>query len=645
MMTPRRRQQQSQENARPAVPVGEKHTREATIRDSEISAHAAVLAVHAAHESDEACRAALAAFTAPEGWAHPVALLFVCNNDEDVLQGYAGMEMPSEGETAPPRLRRSLNQALRAVRIPLDLGAEHPLVKAVRARQVRLVPSEEVVLPADLMRALPDPPGQLALVPARGLDGPLGVFVLGMPADRAGLREDERPSVELLAKHFGLAMDRLRTADTQAGRTVAHAAIQVCVKTMLAATSLPDILLLVARTAAQATAASRVMVWTYTERSHELSLAAQYVGHPSDALDAVLPRFHYLAQLCVKQGGALLYPDLREEPEVHLESLPQRLSASIVPITAFGEIVGVMAAIDRQPAPAEGRDVFKQEDEDALGFLAGVCAVTINNARLTDRLRSGETRLREAQRMLVDTERMASLGELSARLMQELRSPLSAIAGFARRLEKGLPEGDPSREDAAIVAREAHRLEELLTQHSELARPTMPKLSPQALNQIIHEAVVLLRDELAGHGIFLEEAYGDQIPDLLLDADRIRRVVLSTLRNAMDSLRDGDTIRIETLREGDRVLLEIARTGEQLPGEILERLFAPFSTPRPSGVGLALAVAQQIVKEHGGEISVRTEDEWGAIFTISFPIRANQERRKTRDRRSGRDRRRGRKKR
>jgi two-component system sensor histidine kinase HydH len=247
--------------------------------------------------------------------------------------------------------------------------------------------------------------------------------------------------------------------------------------------------------------------------------------------------------------------------------------------------------------------------------------------------------------LLVDTERMASLGELSARLMQELRSPLSAIAGFARRLEKGLPEGDPSREDAAIVAREAHRLEELLTQHSELARPTMPKLSPQALNQISHEAVVLLRDELTGHGIFLEEAYGDPIPDLLLDADRIRQVVLSTLRNAMDSLRDGDTIRIETLREGDRVLLEIARTGEQLPGEILERLFAPFSTPRPSGVGLALAVAQQVVKEHGGEISVRTEDEWGAIFTISFPIRANQERRKIRDRRSGRDRRRGRKKR
>jgi len=241
---------------------------------------------------------------------------------------------------------------------------------------------------------------------------------------------------------------------------------------------------------------------------------------------------------------------------------------------------------------------------------------------------------------LVEAERLASLGELSGKLVDELRSPVAAISSFARRVDRRLQRGDPSREDMSIICREAARLEELLSQQAQVSKPGKLRLAMQPVTQIVHEAVALIRGELTGRGVFLEETYADQMPELLLDGDRMKHIVLNILRSSLEAVTDGDTIRIETLREGDRVLLEIAHTGVQVPGEILDQLFVPFATAGPAGAGLGLAIAHQVIKEHGGEISVRTEGEWGAIFTISLPIRANQERRRAQDRRGSRDRRR-----
>jgi signal transduction histidine kinase len=220
-----------------------------------------------------------------------------------------------------------------------------------------------------------------------------------------------------------------------------------------------------------------------------------------------------------------------------------------------------------------------------------------------------------------------------------MRQPLRAIARFAERFEEELPAEDPAKAEAALVVREVQKLEDLLAREAKKVAAGAPRLAVRQLNEIVHESVLLLREELMGRGVFLEETYSDQIPELLLDGERIRHVMVNILQDSLDAVRDGDTIRIETLRDGDRVLLEVANTGQQAPGEILERLFVPFSVARPAGKGLGLAIAQQIIQEHGGEISVRSEGEWRAIFTVSLPVRENQERRGGKDRRGGRDRR------
>lgn len=669
-MTPQRRESCRQEDLHPTPRAGKKCNRGQKGCDSELSLHRAAVALHAATNPEEACRIALSVLVGPSGVDYPLALLFLRDEEEGMLRGYAACRAPAssgsvgeshsvskkaKGPEPPESIRPRESEAsgpdaheapdgdqetVRGLRVPLHPGAEFPLVRALHAKHPVVMETGDQPVLQELLQAYPEPPGGWILVPTRGLQGAVGVLVLGVAKEPGGAGPKDLTAIEILASHMGLMLERLETHAALGRQLPAYAFIQETTRAMLSATSLGDVLTLLARGAAKIVGAGRAMTWTYDEASRELNLAAQSISTASDTLNAVFPRFQYLARLCAQQGGALLYRDLRQEPGVNLESLPKPLSGVVVPLSAFGEILGVLAVIDKAMQEPPQCDHFTQEDEDLLDFLAGLAAVTIKNARLHDRLRDSERSLRETQRMLLETEKIASLGELSARLISEIRKPLSAIAGFGRRIERRLKEGDPSKEDAGMLAREARRIEEVIAQQVGLAEAPAPRLAMQQLTKIIHETVALVREELTGRGVFLEEIYTEQIPDMLLDRERVKRVVLNILRNSLEAVRDGDTVRLETLREGDRVLIEIANTGEQLPGEILERLFVPFDIARPSGTGLGLAMAQQIVKEHGGEISVRSEGEWGTIFTVSFPIRANQERRKVRNRRSGKDRRR-----
>jgi len=624
-------------NPQPALPAGEKHSRADGPEDRELSLQKLALAFHTAGDVEELGQSALRALTDGARLGFPTAMLFELDEDRGELRGRWLGPPPGPVEQHTARL-----EAFRALRIALDVGAEYPLVKALRAKAPVEVPSEDEPVLRDFLNSAPGQPRRVILLPLRGQDRSVGVLALGWAPGDGRTDPGDLSTAEFLAGHLGLALERRLAAASQLQQRRAFEALQSGVGSLLGGTNLGDALLTTAQTATRLARATRSLAWTYDEASRELTLAAQYVAssQAGGALDAVLPRFHEIAQACARQGGSLLYPDLREVPELGLSALPAVLPAVAVPLVAFGEIVGVLAVLERAPNADGQREQFSQADEDSLRVVAGLAALAIKATRLQEAGRDAQRALREAQRALVEAERLASLGELSGKLIEELRSPVGAISSFARRAERRLQRSDPSREDLSIICRESARLEELLAQQAHVTKPGKLRLAMQPLTQSVHEAVALIRGELNGRGVFLEETYADQMPELLLDGDRMKHIVLNILRSSLEAVTDGDTIRVETLREGDRVLLEIAHTGLQVPGEILDQLFVPFATTGPAGAGLGLAIAHQVIKEHGGEISVRTEGEWGAIFTISLPIRANQERRRAQDRRGGRDRRR-----
>jgi signal transduction histidine kinase len=149
----------------------------------------------------------------------------------------------------------------------------------------------------------------------------------------------------------------------------------------------------------------------------------------------------------------------------------------------------------------------------------------------------------------------------------------------------------------------------------------------ESLNVVVQDAFSGAADVLARRRVRLVKKLAPDLPALLLDRERIRRVVENMLESALEAVGVGGRIRVESRRLGAAVLLELAHDGPRAPGELLEQVFVPFASQRPGGPGVGLGVAQQIVREHGGEIRVRSDGEWGTVFSLSLPVRENRDRR------------------
>jgi signal transduction histidine kinase len=638
-MTPRQPDPHDKEKPLPIYNAVSEYSRGSLFGDTDLSAIHINLALHLASDPDEACDLAVSALSDLTGFGCTIAAYFHRHEDQNRLRGrVASLEDGSTGKIAAAR-RASLADDIQDYGLDLGEKSDHPMLKAITTAETTTMLVDQDTDLSDVMPSSIVPMTRLLLIPAVGLKGPVGVLAVSTDTDNDGPDEDRMGRLEGIAKHLGLALERISAEQSMRERLSSYETVKDLSRGIFAASNLPDVFHMTAQKATKAVRGGRAFIWVYEESSGQLSLAAQYVARPSDLLDAVLPRFQVLAETCVQQGGRLLYPDLRQDKEMDLDSLPDPLSAIAVPLYVFGEIVGVLAVVDKYSHFTEENDRFNLEEEGLIDFIGGIAAVAIKNSRLYERLGETERRLQETQKTLIESEKMAALGELSAQIARDLRNPLTAIRGYAKRVERQLPPNNAARDDVRVLALEAQRLEEMIGQQLEVSESGAPRLAMRQLNVLVHESIVMLREEMVGRGVFLEETYARDVPELLLDDERVRKVVLNILRNALEVVQDGDTVRIETLREGDRVLLEIANTGEQQPGLVLDELFVPFGTERSSGKGLGLAIANQIIKEHGGEISIRNEGEWGAIFTISFPVRANQERRKLQNRRAGRERR------
>jgi signal transduction histidine kinase len=407
--------------------------------------------------------------------------------------------------------------------------------------------------------------------------------------------------------------------------------IEVLAEAQCSSTRLEETLRRALRVATDASEARWGCVWLYEEETERLRLMASLGTDAASCKDPVTV------------AGAVADRALRQKTPVQSwegDSPAGGCAILALPIIVFDRRLGALAVGERRMGTGRLDATFDAEDRRSLRILGLQAGMAMQQARLSDEVREANRRLQEIQRMLLQSERLAALGEMSAKLAHEIRNPLSGIGGFARRIEKGLAQDDPNRQYASIVVREIQRLETLLNEQLLFAQRSHPHLAPVDLGALARETVHLVREEAEAKGVRLLEHYQGTLQPMLLDGDRVKQVILNIMKNAIASTRQGNRIRLATRAADGWAQIEIANDGDRLPGEILDSLFIPFATARSRGCGLGLAVADQIVKEHGGEIRVRSSDEWSVLFVVSLPILGNAERRKNPERRRGRERRR-----
>jgi signal transduction histidine kinase len=286
-----------------------------------------------------------------------------------------------------------------------------------------------------------------------------------------------------------------------------------------------------------------------------------------------------------------------------------RLSADI---KVRGEKRGVVEVFYDVHAQADDGPFVKEE--------ASLLETVARELTLMFERKMAEEEEAKALAQLRHSDRLATIGQLSAGVAHEINEPLSSILGFAQliRKEPCLPE--QALQDLHKIEKAALQAREVLRNLLLFARQIPTPQSRIDLNQVVREALSLLQPGLAGHELEVELA--PVLPPILGSATHLHQVVVNLVTNAAQATPRGGRLTVRTLLEEEAVRLVVEDTGSGMTEELSERVFLPFVTTKDvgEGTGLGLSVAHGIVTSHGGSIDVQSEPGVGSRFTVTLPV-------------------------
>lgn len=240
--------------------------------------------------------------------------------------------------------------------------------------------------------------------------------------------------------------------------------------------------------------------------------------------------------------------------------------------------------------------------------------------------------LQTAHRKLMQSDRLASLGQLAASVAHEINNPVAGVLNLAKLMERLLRDDGVPPERLADFRRylnqivsETTRVGRIVGDLLAFSRRSAPHHADTDLNQVVEATLSLVGHKLKLANVEVELHLDPALPPVLCDRSQMQQVVLNLVLNAAEAMQPHGRgrLRIETAAEGDEVLLRVADDGEGIPPEVLPRIFDPFFTTKPEGkgVGLGLAVTYGIIQAHQGDIEVQSQRGEGTVFTIRLPLR------------------------
>jgi PAS domain S-box-containing protein len=260
-------------------------------------------------------------------------------------------------------------------------------------------------------------------------------------------------------------------------------------------------------------------------------------------------------------------------------------------------------------------------------------AIPFKNAdgtvRWIDGIMMDITELKMLQDRALQTEEIRVLGEISARFAHEVRNPLVAAGGFARRLRDALPKDDPNRKVADIIVDEVKRLESILKIILSSLAPVDLVLSEVDLNRLLSDSLLSLKDHLEGRDIKTKVSLSPDLPHIQADAGLINRVFENLFKLALTSIPKGETLQVATRLEDDHVVVEVIQKMQGVDDEDLDQFFMPRFTGKPDAVVLDLPLSKIIIHRHGGTIKVSRKEDNAIIVEIELPVMTNRETRAT----------------
>lgn len=278
-----------------------------------------------------------------------------------------------------------------------------------------------------------------------------------------------------------------------------------------------------------------------------------------------------------------------------------------------GRLLGAVRVSDKD-------GLFTDEDGKILTILANHIAVAMENASLYSDLHDKIVELKDTQEQLIQSAKLAAIGELASNVAHEINNPLTSILGFT---EMAREEDDMAsiKNSLNIIEQESLRAREIVRQLLGFARKRPLQLSDVDINQVLKEVVPLVSAQAKMNKVVMT-VKSEDLPRTTADPDQLKQVFINLINNAISAMSGGGTLTISTSSVKEQVVIEFRDTGSGISKDVLQRIFEPFfSTKKEKGTGLGLSISYRIIQTHGGRIDVESVEGQGTVFTVRIPVK------------------------
>ncbi|MDX1436727.1 MAG: GAF domain-containing protein, partial [Anaerolineales bacterium] len=292
-------------------------------------------------------------------------------------------------------------------------------------------------------------------------------------------------------------------------------------------------------------------------------------------------------------------------------------SVAAVPLNFQGQVIGTLTVYDDQPDR-----ILRREDVDLLELVAPQVAVYIRHAKLYQELQERIEAQQLAERRLIQSARLAAVGEMAAGIAHEFNNPLTVISGFAELVLDEVPSDFKQRPDLELILREANRARGIVRRLLDFSRQSESVRERININEVVEDVYALVKHLARTGGVEIELAVSENLPLVYVDSNQMKQVILNLVHNSLQAMPAGGELVIRTDSEfkndRDWVTIAVEDQGEGIPGDQLDKIFEPFFTTKPtgSGTGLGLAISYGIISDHGGLIEVESELGQGSVIKI-----------------------------
>jgi len=223
-------------------------------------------------------------------------------------------------------------------------------------------------------------------------------------------------------------------------------------------------------------------------------------------------------------------------------------------------------------------------------------------------------------------ERFAVLSQLASGVAHEIGNPLNSLQIHLQLLSKGLKSLSKGQRGKLtnyieVIKEEIERLDSIVSEFLKASRPAPLNWEEKRIEKILEEVLKILSPELRKNKIEVKKNYASHIPPILLDTNQMKQAFLNVLKNSIEAMPKGGLVSISTFITTDRLNIRFTDSGKGIPEEFLYRIFEPYFTTKEEGSGLGLMITLRIIKAHGGDIKVRSEEDKGTEITIVIPLK------------------------